>query len=329
MIFARYASLALAGIAWISVLPSAALAQSTISGQVKDSSGAVMSGVSVNAASPALIEGSRTLTTNGEGRYTIVDVRPGDYTITFTIEGFTSVRERVDIPSNVTVPVDAELKPGTVGQSLEVQSVVATVDIDNVAHPEVLTRTDMDELPTARNAQSIGSYVPGVHLNTPDVAGSQQTEQTYMAAHGNPSGRDIYMLDGMLINVTQNDGMIQFYVDNALLQEMTYQTNNTTADISGGGVFTNMIPKDGGNTFHADLFLGWVNNNFVGNDIGPGLIARGVTGQSAVNKLEDFDGGIGGRIIKDKLWFFLSGRKQLSWIQSAGSFNLNGSPGIE
>ena len=288
-----------------------------------------MPGVSVEAASPALIEGSRTVTTNGEGRYTIVDVRPGDYTVTFTMAGFSQLKERIEVPSNVTVPVDADMKPGSVGQTMEVESVVATVDIDNVAHPEVLTRSDIDALPTARNAQSMGSYVPGVHLNTPDVAGSQQTEQTYMAAHGNPSGRDIYMLDGMLINVTQNDGQIQFYVDNALIQEMTYQTNSTTADVSGGGVFTNMIPRDGGNEFHGNLFLGWVNSHFVGNNISPALIARGVTGQSAVNELQDFDGGVGGRIIKDKLWFFLSGRKQLSKIQSAGSFNPDGSPGIE
>jgi hypothetical protein len=164
---------------------------------------------------PALIEGTRTVTTNGDGRYTIVDVRPGEYTIKFSMEGFATSESRVDVPSGVTVNVDGDLRPGSVGQTLDVQSVIATVDIENVAHPQTLSRTDMDSLPTARNAQSMGSYVPGVHLNTPDVAGSQQTEQTYMAAHGNPSGRDIYMLDGMLINVTQGDGMIQFYVDNA------------------------------------------------------------------------------------------------------------------
>lgn len=315
--------------ALLALFAPAASAQSTLSGQVKDSSGAVMAGAKVEAASPALIEGSRTATTNGEGRYTIVDIRPGTYIITFTMDGFSPVKAQVDVPSNVTVPVDADMKPGTVGQSLEVQSVVATVDIDNVAHPEVLSRSDMDALPTARNAQSMGSYVPGVHLNTPDVAGSQQTEQTYMAAHGNPSGRDIYMLDGMLINVTQNDGQIQFYVDNAFVQEMTYQTNSMTADIGGGGVYTNMIPKDGGNEFHGNLFAGYVGSKFVGSNIDPALVARGVTGQSAVNKLQDFDGGLGGRIKRDKLWFYISGRKQFSGIQAAGSVNLDGTPGRE
>lgn len=306
-----------------------AQAQSSISGQVKDPSGAVMAGVTVEAASPALIEGSRTVTTSSEGRYSIIDVRPGTYTITFTMSGFATVRQQVDVPSNITVTVDGDMKVGAVGETVNVEATVATVDIENVAHPTVLTRSDMDALPTARNPQSIGSYTPGVHLNLPDVAGSQQTEQTYMQAHGNPSWRDIYLLDGMRVNTTQGDGMIQIYVDNAIVQETTYQTNSVTAEVGGGGVYTNFIPRDGGNTFNGNLFLGYVPSSFVGNNITTDLKARGVTGQSAVNKLEDFDGSLGGPILKNKLWFLVTGRKQLSFIQSAGSFYLDGTPGIE
>src|SRR5229473_3010736 len=85
---------------------STASAQSTISGIAKDSSGAVMAGVKVEAASEALIERSRTVTTNGEGRYAIVDVRPGTYTVTFTLSGFNTFKQAVEVPANVTVPVD-------------------------------------------------------------------------------------------------------------------------------------------------------------------------------------------------------------------------------
>jgi hypothetical protein len=279
---------------------SMASAQSTISGQVKDSSGAAIAGVTVEASSSALIERSRNVITNGEGRYAIVDVRPGTYTVTFVISGFSKVSKQIEVPANVTVPVDGEMKVGSVGETVEVQAEVATVDVENVAHPEVLTRSDMDALPTARNIQSIGSYVPGIHLNQPDVGGNQQIEQTYMSTHGNPAGRDIYLLDGMRINTMQNDGLIQIYVDNELLQEATYQTSAVTAEVGGGGVYTNMIPKDGGNEFHGNLFLGYVPSSFVGNNVTPALTARGVTGQSAVNKLEDFDGSLGGPIQRNK-----------------------------
>jgi hypothetical protein len=267
--------------------------------------------------------------TDGEGRYAIVDIRPGAYTVTFTKPGFSSVREQIEVPANVTVPVDATLQVGSVGQTVEVQAQVATVDIENVAHPEVLTRADMDSLPTARNMQSIGSYVPGVHLNQPDVGGSQQIEQTYMSTHGNPAGRDIYLLDGMRVNTMQNDGLIQIYIDNGLIQESTYQTSSVTAEVGGGGVYTNLIPKDGGNDLHAQLFLGYVPSQFVGNNVTSALTARGLTGQSAVNRIEDFNGSLGGPVIKDKLWFLIGGRKQLSFVQSAGSFYPNGQPGIE
>ena len=323
--FAGYLLVAFA----IVVLSPRGVAQSTISGQVRDTSGAVMSGVAVTAASPALIERTRSATTDGEGRFAIVDLRPGTYTVTFAVSGFNTVREQVEVPANVTVPVDGEMKIGSVNETVEVAANVASVDVENVAHPQVLTRSDMDALPTARNVQSIGSYVPGIHLNQPDVGGSQQIEQTYMSAHGNPASRDTYLLDGMRINTMQNDGLIQIYVDNGLLTETTYQTSAVTAEVGGGGVYTNMIPKDGGNEFHGALFLGYVPSSFVGHNITAALTDRGITGQSAVNKLEDFDGTLGGPILKDKLWFLMGGRKQLSFVQSAGSFYPDGTPGIE
>src|SRR5271169_348671 len=114
------------GFALLALLAPVASAQSSISGQVRDTSGAVMAGVQVQAASPALIEGSRTVTTNGEGRYAIVDVRPGTYTMTFTMQGFAVVKQQVDIPSNVTVPLDADMKVGTVGETVNVEARVAT-----------------------------------------------------------------------------------------------------------------------------------------------------------------------------------------------------------
>src|SRR5437867_1366764 len=315
--------------AFLAVVPSLASAQSTISGVVRDTSGAVMPGVTVDAASEALIERSRTVVTNGDGRYAIVDVRPGLYTMTFTLPGFSTVKQQVTVPANVSVPIDADMKVSALEETVTVEAAVPTVDVENVAHPVVLSRADMDAIPSARNMQSIGSYVPGVHLNTPDVAGSMQVQQTYITTHGNLPQDSSYLLDGMLVNSTIADGRAQNYIDNAIIEETTYQTSSVTAEVSGGGVYTNMVPKDGGNQVHADVFLGLVNSSFVGTNIDQKLINRGVTGQSAVNRIEDFDGSLGGPIKKDKLWFLLTARKQLTKLQSAGSFFADGRPGIE
>ena len=159
------------------LLPSIALAQSTISGIVRDSSGAVVANATAEAGSDVLIERTRKVNTNAEGRYAIVDLRPGTYTVTVSSAGFVTVKQTIIVPANVTVPVDAELKVGSVAETVSVEARVATVDVENVAHPETLTRAEMDALPTGRYMQSIGSYVPGAHLNLPDIGGSQRDQK--------------------------------------------------------------------------------------------------------------------------------------------------------
>src|SRR5258708_4815678 len=127
--------------------PSVASAQSTISGVVKDTSGAVIANAKVEASSDVLIERVRTVATNAEGRYAIIDLRPGTYTVTISVEGFAPSKQQIVLPANVTAPVDAELKPGSVADTVRVEAIQATVDVENVAHPETLTRSEMDTLP--------------------------------------------------------------------------------------------------------------------------------------------------------------------------------------
>src|SRR5580692_10560468 len=165
-------------------LAAFAAAQSTISGVVRDTSGAAIAGAKVEAASDVLIERVRTAITNGEGRYAIVDLRPGTYFVTATAPGFATEKQQIEVPPNVTVPVDAGLKIGAVGETVSVEARVATVDTENAGHPVTLSRSEMDVLPTGRYMQSIGSYVPGVHLNLPDIGGSQQVEQNYISVKG-------------------------------------------------------------------------------------------------------------------------------------------------
>jgi hypothetical protein len=314
------------------LLPSLLNAQSTISGVVTDPSGSVVPGVQVEAASPALIEKSRTVTTDGQGRYAIFDVRPGTYTVTFTASEFNTVKREVDVPSNVTVNVSTALVVGTVGQTVEVNGAAPAVDVENVAHPAILSRSDMDALPSARYMQSMGSYVPGVHLDVPDIGGSQQIEQNYLSAHGNGAVHTTYLLDGMLINSNLIDGQVQNYVDNSMVEEVTYSTSNFTAEVSAGGVLANLVPKMGGNTFHGQFYAGGSDGAWQSSNLSSALIARNspsILNQDSIVKIEDFDGSVGGPVIKDKLWFLLSGRKQVTYTQAGTSVYPNGAPGIQ
>ncbi len=320
----------LAGVCLV-MLPSMALAQSTIAGVVKDASGAVVAGATVEAASDVLIEKSRTVTTNGEGRYTIVDLRPGSYVVISSAPGFSTIKQTVQVPADVTVTVDAALKVGSVGETVSVEARVATVDIENTAHPETLSRTEMDALPTARYMQAMAVAVPGAHLNLPDVGGSQQIEQNYISVHGNGSVHDTYMLDGLLINTTYSDGQIQQYVDNGAIQETTFQTSNVNALSSGGGMYTNMVPREGGNDFHADFFGGGSGGDtfWQGNNLPTSFASRGLSAQNKTVKIQDINGAFGGPVFKDKLWFMLTGRDQTTFSQSGGSFYPNGAPGVQ
>ena len=317
----------------VTLLPLQLNAQSTISGAVTDASGSIVPGARVEATSPALIEKSRVVTTDGQGRYAIIDVRPGIYTLTFTASGFSTVRkDNVEVPSNVTVNVSTAMVVGSVEQTLQVQATTPVVDVENVSHPTVLSRSDMDALPTARYMQSIGSYVPGVHLNSPDIGGSQQIEQNYLSAHGNNSVHSTYLLDGMLINTNLIDGQVQNYVDNSMIQEVTYSTSNFTAEVSAGGVLTNLVPKTGGNTFHGQLYAGGSDGAWQSSNISSKLTQRnapGILNQDEIVKIEDFDGSIGGPILRDKLWFLVSGRKQVTYTAAGASTYPNGDPGIQ
>ena len=326
----KFALVCLAAAASV-LLPSVASAQSSIAGVVKDPSGAVIVGASVEASSEAIIEGTKRTTTNGEGRYEIIDLRPGTYVISGTSAGFDTVRQTLELQSNVTAPVDIILKPGAVTDTVVVESRVATVDVENAQHNTTLTRSDMDDLPTGRYMQSIASYAPGAHLNLPDIGGSQQVEQNYISLHGNNPTQDVFVFDGMLVNTTYSDGAIQQYLDNAAIQETTNGSSINSVEASGGGMIINMVPRDGGNKYHTDIFLSGSDGNglWQASNLNANTTARGLTQQDKVLKIEDFDGSFGGPLIKDKLWFNMTGRDQTTFTQAGASTYPNGAPGIQ
>jgi hypothetical protein len=299
----------LVGLAILFLLPLTARAQSAFSGVVRDASGAVLPGVTVEATSPVLIERSRSVVTDGEGRYTIIDLRPGTYTLTFGLTGFsTVVRDAVDLPGNTTVPINVDLKVGALEENVTVSGQSPLVDVQNAQRTQVLERSVLDALPTTRNMQSVGSVVPGVKLSRPDVGGSQGMEQTYMRTHGADDRHTSMQVDGMTVNSSMGDGNIQAYNDDALAQQVVFQTSALPAEVAAGGVRVNMIPKDGGNTFRGGGFFGGTAHGWQADNNTDELRARGFLYRNFVQHVQDFNVNLGGPIIRDKLWFFATGR---------------------
>src|SRR6267142_1157497 len=155
---------AMTAVASLALLPTLVLAQATgLAGVVKDATGGVLPGVTVEAASPALIEKARTATTDEQGQYKVIDLRPGRYVITFTLSGFTTVvREGIDLPAGFTATVNAELRVGAVEETITVSGQASTVDVQSVRTQTVLANDTLSSLPSQRSPQSYVPYIPGV-----------------------------------------------------------------------------------------------------------------------------------------------------------------------
>ena len=233
-------------------LPTSAAAQSAVAGIVKDSSGAVLPGVTVEASSDVLIEKMKAVTTDGTGQFRIVDLRPGIYAVTFSLPGFQTIkREQVDLPGDFTATIDAVMKIGSIEETITVSSASPVVDVQSAAHVQVVNREAIDSLPSGKSVQSIGQLIVGVKLNAPDVGGSRVAgTQTYMSIRGQSAAENNVMIDGMLANSLEANGQVLGQYSHSMSQEFTYQTSSGTAERSGGGVGVNMIPREGGNRFN-------------------------------------------------------------------------------
>src|SRR5689334_18117287 len=301
------AALFAAGI--LALLPGAAHAQSSFTGVVRDISGAVLPGVTVEVASPVLIEKTRSVITDASGGYRIVDLRAGIYTMTFSLEGFSSVkREGVELPSNFVMTVNSELKIGALEETLTVTGASPTVDVQTSTKSQVLNREALDAIPTGRTIQGMGQLITGVSLNIPDVGGSRAMQQTYMSTHGLGASQTTVQVDGLMVNGLDGDGAVQNYFNSSMSQEMVYTTSGANADVSGGGVRLNMIPRDGGNTLNGSFFAGYQNQSFQSSNLTSDLKARGLKTPDGIDKLWNVEGSLGGPIKKDKMWFFGSAR---------------------
>jgi hypothetical protein len=303
----------LLGLISVMMAPAPAVAQSTIAGLVTDTTGSILPGVTVEAASPALIEKVRTAVTDGQGRYSITDLRPGVYSVTFGLPGFSTVkREGIEVASNTNVPISAELRVGALEETITVSGQTPVVDVQTTARRQVLTRDSLDAIPTSRNFQQIGSLIPGVKMSAPDVGSANSMNMTTLSGHGVLAKETTYQVDGMDMRSMSSDGTVQYYPNNAMTQEFNYQTSGIGADTAAGGIRLNMIPQQGGNVYHGALYAGgspksWIGENITGN---PKFEALGFTSGDGAQKIIEVNTSAGGPIVRDRLWFYGSYRYQ-------------------
>ena len=321
----KYAGAAVA--ACMLLLPVAALAQTgAIAGSVADETGGVLPGVTVEAASPALIEGVRATVTDGAGLYTIEALRPGAYTVTFTLPGFnTFVRDGIELVSDFTANVDGTMTVGSIEETVTVSGASPVIDVQNVVSQQNLSREQLDTLPTSRTYFGLAALTPGMTQQLAggghDVGGTAGDAWGYVQFHGSSDADGVVMWDGMSIN--NNIGLgggssKQFFLNQAAVEEMVISTSDMNAEYPYGGVATNAIPKEGANTFSFYVNVSGTNGDLQQNNVNadlerrlaqPGFATQGTRKEKiGVDKIWDYGVGFGGPLVRDRVWFYTAHR---------------------
>jgi hypothetical protein len=303
---------ALAVLAIVGGSASYAQAQSAIAGVVKDATGAVLPGVTVEATSDVLIEKARTTVTDANGQYRIVDLRPGVYVVTFTLTGFSTIRrEGIELVAGFTAPINVSLSPGAVQETLTVTGETPVVDIHNSRQQTVLTRKELDTIPNARNVFQQATLIPGVQSDRYDIGGTQGHQEATVRVHGSQQADQNFKIDGMSVNSPFGDGRTMgVYLNDGMFEELSVQTSALPAEMAQGGISFNMVLRDGGNQFRGFGYLGGSSSSMQADNLTDDLRQRGLPEAADLIKIYDANISFGGPIMRDRLWFFGSHRYQ-------------------
>jgi len=313
-------------VAWFALLllPVAALAQSSIAGVVKDASGAVLPGVQVEVSSPVLIEQSRTAITDTQGVYRVVDLRPGTYKVTFTLQGFSTFeREGIELPTGFTATVNADMKLGSIAETITVSGEAPVVDVRTASQSQQVIPSEVrNAIPLSSNAAAFAALIPAATQAAADrdVGGIRGENSQAFSIHGSHTADMIMLRDGLDYDQFFSGGNKASSMNPAAVAETTVQTASS-ASAESGGVVINAIPREGGNTFHAMFQSNYGNKSLQSDNLDAALRARGATAGSDIRTLYDVEGGAGGPIRRNKLWFYFSARRWITTSNLAGLYH--------
>jgi hypothetical protein len=316
----------------LAIAPVSAFAQASITGIVKDTSGAVLPGVTVEAASPVLIEKTRSTVTDGSGAYQIINLLPGTYTVTFTLPGFnTLVRDQIELSGSFVASLNVEMRVGALAETITVTGQTPLVDVRSSAVQKVVTKEVVDAIPTGRLGINLAALQPGIilgagggvgqsntnSLTSQDVGGTAGDTFTDLAIHGGKPAEQRQTIGGLSAATTIRFGeSLSSSPSFTAMQEMSVNLSGADASLAGGGVQINYVPRDGGNTFKGLVFYSFANGGMQGSNFSTieddpvtSLEARGLRVQpGALKSVYDFNPGYGGPLMRDKLWWFATAR---------------------
>jgi hypothetical protein len=289
------------------LLPASVFAQASLTGIVRDTSGAVLPGVTVEASSAALIEKTRSAVTDGSGQYRIIDLRAGTYTIVFTLPGFTTVtRDNVQLSGTQTVTIPAEMRVGGLEETLTVTGETPVVDTQSVRREVVIDNGLIQTIPASRAAGALLNATPGLTVDNNGIALSPT--MTFFSANGGANNEGRMAVNGMTVGAARSGGVSSYVYDAVGVEEVSIRVGGGLGETDTGGPIMNIIPRSGGNTFAGSAFTSIAGDWSRGNNLNDELRAVGLTETPGIIRAHDASFSLGGPILRDRLWFFGSYR---------------------
>ena len=312
-------------IAAILLLPSVAMAQS-LAGVVRDNSGGVLPGVTVEATSPALIEKVRSVVTDGTGQYRLENLAPGTYSVTYALPGFATVkRDGVQLSTGVTVTLNTELRVSGVQETITVVGETPVVDVQNSTRVQkVLSDEIVAALPSSRGYGNLLATVSGIQANGIANSGTNP-DMIFFTSRGGRSNEGTVQIDGMNVGSAFNGGGVAGYgYDTSGAQEVQVTVSGGLGEADRGGPAFNLVPKTGGNTFAGTYFGNIAGEWSQSDNVDDELRAIGIPSPTKIIRSWDTSFSLGGPIMRDKVWFYATTRTFGNYTDIAGRFgNLN------
>jgi Carboxypeptidase regulatory-like domain len=292
------------------LIPASAYAQASIVGAVKDSSGAVLPGVAVEASSPVLIEKTRSVVTSGTGQYSIENLRPGVYTVTFSLPGFTTVkRDGIELTGNFIATVNGELRVGGLAETVVVTGESPIVDVTSARTSQTLSGETVANIPSSRQYFAYTQLIPAVNAQGNDVGGALGPIFSVFQVHGGRRNEGQVQVDGQSAGF-QGMGVSSYVPEVANQQEVTFSLSGGLGEAVTGGPQMNIVGKQGGNRFTGSFFVNLSGSGLQANNVTQELKNLGLTVNSSLKQLWDINPAFGGPILRDRLWFFGTYRYQ-------------------
>ncbi|HEV8393333.1 MAG TPA: carboxypeptidase regulatory-like domain-containing protein [Vicinamibacterales bacterium] len=305
------------------LIATLAHAQATLTGVARDTSGAVLPGVTVEASSPVLIQKVRTATTDGSGQYRITDLQPGTYTVVYTLPGFVGVRrEAVEVSGSGVIAVNVDMRVGAVQETVTVTGETPIVDTQSVRRQAVLGSDIIAALPATRSYGALLTAVPGLMVdNTVNQGAMTRPFMTFFTANGGRANEGRMMIDGLNVAASFNGGGVSTFIyDTANVEEMQVLVSGALGEAENGGPQVNLIPKSGGNVFKGTGFYSGAGKWSTGSNLTDELKSFGLTQPAGVISAWDTSVAGGGPIKRDRLWFFINARKYSQLNPIPGAF---------